>query len=72
MEEEAHVRDDDVVGIGKQFAGWMVAEFSGSEGVETTDSADESALFGEFFIDEGSDGSEGYQPSSLNEVHLLE
>ena len=71
MEEEGHVGYDDMVGVCKEFAGGVVAEFSGSEGVESTDSSDESAFFGQFFVDEGGDGSEGDEPSSLYEVHLL-
>ena len=44
MEEEAHVSDDDVVGVGKEFAGGVVAELSGSEGVESADTTNEAAL----------------------------
>ena len=57
VEEEAHVGDDDVVGVGQEFAGGVVPELSGPEGVESADTANEAALLRQFVIDEGGDGS---------------
>lgn len=53
MEEEAHVGDDDVVDVGEEAVGRVVAELSGSEGIEPADPAEETALLGEFVVDEG-------------------
>jgi len=50
----------------------VIAEFSGSEGVESSESAEDTALLGKFFIDESGEGSEDDQPRPLDEVHLLE
>lgn len=72
MEEEAHVGDDDVVDVGEEAVGRVVAELSGSEGIEPADPAEETALLGEFVVDEGGDGSECDEPGPLDEVHLLE
>jgi len=72
MEEEAHVCDDDVVDVGEQLVGGVVAELTRPEGVEAADAAEQSALLGEVLIDEGGDGAQGHEPGPLNVVHLLE
>ena len=72
MEEEAHVGDYDVVDVGEQAVGRVVAELSGSEGVESADPAKHAAFLGEFVVDEGGDGAECDEPGPLDEVHLLE
>lgn len=71
MEEEAHVGNDDVVDVGQQLVGGVVAELAGTEGIEAPDATEQSALLGQFLIDEGSDGTEGDEPGPLNIVHLL-
>ena len=72
MEEEAHVGDDDVVDVGEETIGWVVAELSGSEGIETADPAEDATLLGELVVDEGRNGSQSHEPGPLDEVHLLE
>ena len=61
-----------MVSIGQQFGSGVVAEFTGSEGVEASDPSEDSTLVGKFFVDEAADGSQGNEPGSLDEVHLLE
>lgn len=58
VEEEAHVADDDVVDVGQEFARWMVPELPGPEGVESADTAYESALFREFVVHKAGDRSQ--------------
>lgn len=54
MKEEAHVGDDEMVDVGEQLIGGVVAELTRSEGIEAADPAEESAFLGELFVDEGS------------------
>lgn len=72
MEEEAHVRDNDVIDVSQQLIGRMEAELPRPERVETTDPAQQPRFFGEFLVDKGRDGPQGNQPGLLNVVHLLE
>lgn len=72
MEEESHIGDDDVVDIGKQLVGGVVAELAGAEGIEAANASEKSGLLSQFFIDEGGEGSKGDEPGPLNIVHLLE
>lgn len=71
MEEEAHIGNDDMVHVGQQLVGGVVAEFAGTEGIEAANATEQSALLSQFFIDEGGDGTEGDEPGPLNIVHLL-
>ncbi len=71
MEEEAHVANDEMVNVCEQLVGRMVAELAGAEGVEAANATKQSALLGQFLIDEGGDGTEGDEPGPLNIVHLL-
>lgn len=57
MEEEAHIGDDELVNVGEELIGGMIAELTGSEGVEATDPAQESALLSQLFVDKGGHGT---------------
>ena len=53
MEKESHVGHYEAVGVGQQFIWRMISELTWPEGVEATDTAEYSTLFGQFFVDEG-------------------
>lgn len=72
MESEAHIGHDNVVNIGKESAGGVISVFSGPESVESSDPADEATLLCKLLVDEGGNGTQGHEPGSLNDVHLLE
>lgn len=71
MKEEAHVSDNNLVNVGKQLIGGVIAELTGSEGVEATDPAQESALLSQLLVDKGGHGTQSNQPSPLDKVHLV-
>lgn len=53
VEKESHVGHYEAVGVGQQFIWRMISELTWPEGVEATDTAEYSTLFGQFFVDEG-------------------
>lgn len=71
MEEEAHVGNDDVVDVSEQLGGGMISELTRSEGIEAADPSQQSALLGQFFVDEGSDWSKSNEPGPLDKVHFV-
>ena len=73
MSVQSHTNcvDENLVDPSEPFIDGVVAELSGTNSEETTDSSKHTGFFGEFFVHEGGHGFEGDEPSSLDVIHDL-
>ena len=71
MEDETHVAHYYLIGVGKKFVSGMVTELTRTKSIESSDSAEQTWLFGKFFIDKLTDRPECYEPCPLDVVHFV-